>query len=148
VITLISSIAFQTSPCRLCKHWEQNGASSPHLGNSLRKFREISRGQERIVALHSRGGYLLRVWGGLEGPEHLAQRCLTRYFERSTSVMGSRHIGGICVDLTRMLFLAGIGLSGNYPRPRRPLREDRSVGCSHLPQARFRIVSGLPTNQK
>ncbi len=26
----------------------------------------------------------------LECPEHLAQRCLTRYFERNTSVRGSR----------------------------------------------------------
>src|SRR5207247_4950647 len=63
----------------------------PAHSTDFRKFREISSRQRRIVALHSKGGYLQMVRGGLEGPEHLAQRCLTRYFARTQSVMGSRH---------------------------------------------------------
>src|SRR5208282_4672616 len=57
------------------------------------RFQEISRnfkGQGRIVALHSKASHLLRVRGGLKGPEYVAQRCLTHYFERNTSIWGGR----------------------------------------------------------
>ena len=57
------------------------------------RFQEISRNfkwAEANVALHSKAGYLPGVRGGLEGPEHLAQRCLAGYYERNTSIRGSR----------------------------------------------------------